>query len=74
MKKFEVGKRYGYGAHVVEVISRTPKFVTVAQVYHVGRFNEKVEWPKKVRIKDWETEEVIFHGYEEYHALEEYIA
>lgn len=60
MKKFEVGKRYEDGAMTFEVISRTAKFVTVKFIQHANKANESVRDVVKVKVNNWETEEVIF--------------
>lgn len=68
MKKFESGKRYKDGEATMEVVSRTNKFATIALVHHAGRSNEKLSGTKRVKINDWETEEVVFLNCYEFHA------
>lgn len=38
---FEVGKIYGEDAVKYEVTARTKKTVTIVEVHHFGKFNEK---------------------------------
>ena len=70
MKKFEVGKRYTEnGAVEFEVVKRTNEFVTVVQIQHAGRYNERRSDPKRVKVNIWNNEEVIFPThYDELHA------
>nr|WP_317362587.1 hypothetical protein [uncultured Blautia sp.] len=69
MTKFEIGKRYKDGAMTIEVLKRTVKTLKVAIIAHAGRTNEKVREIKKVKINNWDTEEVIFiHDCYELHA------
>ncbi len=61
MKKFEVGKRYfEEAANVYEVVSRTAKTLTIVEIRHAGRFNEKRLEEKKIRVREWDGVEVIF--------------
>lgn len=62
MKMFEVGKIYGEDAVKYEVIKRTKKTVTVVEVHHFGKFNEKRKNEKKVRISDWNGAEALVFG------------
>lgn len=51
MIKFEVGKIYKDKSVAFEVVKRTAKTVTIVQIHHYGRWNEKkgsVEEKKKV--------------------------
>lgn len=68
MRKFETGKRYMVGSTAFEVISRTAKTATVAMIQHAGRFNERVSGTKRLKLRNWETGEVIFYSCYEIHA------
>jgi|GEM_PF-837943 len=51
MIKFEVGKIYKDKSVAFEVVERTAKTVTIVQIHHYGRWNEKrstTEEKKKV--------------------------
>lgn len=51
MIKFEVGKIYKDKSVAFEVVKRTAKIVTIVQLHHYGRWNEKrstTEEKKKV--------------------------
>lgn len=43
MIKFEVGKIYKDKSVAFEVVKRTAKTVTIVQIHHYGRWNEKKE-------------------------------
>lgn len=68
MKKFEVGKRYKDGAMTLEVIKRTAKTAQVAVILHANKVNEKIREVKKIKVHDWDIEEVMFFGSYEFHA------
>ena len=62
MKMFEVGKIYGEDAVKYEVVKRTKKTVTVVEVHHFGKFNEKRRNERTVKISNWNGREVILFG------------
>lgn len=62
MRTFEVGKRYGEHAVVFEIVKRTAKTITYAAVQHAGRYNERKEEPKTVKVRNWDGREVFFAG------------
>lgn len=53
MRTFEAGKRYGEHAVVFEIVKRTAKTITYAAVQHAGRYNERKEEPKTVKVRNW---------------------
>ena len=59
---FEVGKVYGEDSVKYEVVKRTKKTVTIIEVHHFGKFNEKRKNERKVRISDWNGTEAIVFG------------
>ena len=63
MRTFEVGKFYEYGAIVYKVIARSAKFVTVEELQHFGRYNERVTDTKRLKVNNWEGREVFFDNY-----------
>lgn len=64
MRTFEVGKRYGEHAVVFEIVKRTAKTITYAEIHHEGRYNESRREEKRVKIQDWGDREVFFAGSE----------
>lgn len=62
MKMFEVGKIYGEDAVKYEVVARTKKTVTVVEVHHFGKFNEKRRNERTVKISNWNGREAILFG------------
>ena len=58
MRTFEAGKRYGEHAVVFEIVKRTAKTITYAAVQHAGRYNERKEEPKTVKVRNWDGREV----------------
>lgn len=68
MEMFEIGKRYEDAGMTVEIISRTKRTITCALVHHVGRFNERLAEAKRVKVNNWDGEEVIFINCYEFHA------
>lgn len=65
---FEIGKRYEDAGMTVEIINRTKKTITCALVHHAGRFNEYLAEAKRVKVNNWNNEEVIFINCYEFHA------
>ena len=59
---FEVGKIYGEDAVKYEVTARTKKTVTIVEVHHFGKFNEKKKNERKVKISDWNGKEALLFG------------
>lgn len=59
---FEVGKIYGEDAVKYEVVARTKKTVTVVEVHHFGKFNEKRRNERTVKISNWNGREAILFG------------
>lgn len=54
MRTFEIGKRYNTDKAIAfEVIKRTAKFVTVVEIQHAGRYNEKRGEEKKVKTYEY---------------------
>lgn len=68
MKKFEIGKRYYDGKEIAEIIKRTEKTISYVIIQHEGKINERRSEVKKKKIQNWETEEVFYSGYFEFHA------
>lgn len=64
MRTFEIGKRYGENAVVFEIVKRTGKTITYAEIHHPGRYNESRREEKKVKIQNWDSREVFFAGSE----------
>ena len=64
MRTFKVGKRYGEHAVVFEIVKRTAKTITYAEIHHAGRYNESRREEKRVKIQDWGDREVFFAGSE----------
>ena len=63
MKKFEVGNYYTRfedgnnvesASIVYEVVKRTAKTITIVEIQHFGRYNERKSEPKTLKIKDRE--------------------
>lgn len=59
---FEVGKVYGEEAVKYEVVARTKKTVTIVEVHHFGKFNEKRKNERKVKVVTWDDTEVLVFG------------
>jgi hypothetical protein len=59
---FEVGKIYGEDAVKYEVVVRTKKTVTIVEVHHFGKFNEKRKNERKVKVTMWDNKEVLVFG------------
>ena len=59
---FEVGKIYGEDAVKYEVVKRTKRTVTIVEVHHFGKFNEKRRNERKVKISNWDGKEVLVFG------------
>lgn len=68
--KFKEGKIYEIYGAFFEVTKRTPKFVTLVQIQHLGRFNERRGEPKRCKIYNWKDGEVVFTTHYEIHASE----
>lgn len=60
MRTFEAGKRYGEHAVVFEIVKRTAKTITYAAVQHAGRYNERKEEPKTVKVRKLGWQRSIF--------------
>ncbi len=63
MKKFEVGKRYYKDTGdclPCEIISRTARTITYADIDHEGRYNERRKGQKQVKIRTWTNGEEWF--------------
>lgn len=43
-------------------LKRTAKTITYAAVQHAGRYNERKEEPKTVKVRNWDGREVFFAG------------
>lgn len=73
MKKFEVGNYYTRfedgnnvenASVVYEVVKRTAKTITIVEIQHFGRYNERKSEPKTLKIKDreWNDSEFTTKG------------
>lgn len=53
MIKFEVGKIYKNKSVAFEVVKRTAKTVTIVQLHHFGRWNEKRGTEEKKKVANY---------------------